>query len=181
MPIARTTAVLLFWLLQPAIAMGPLEYKGYLIDIYCYDVVAGGGKAIDGTDVIKEPWTHTVHCLRDLPQCRTYYLAENRGNGTTNDYRMKYVLDAEGNRRALDLLRATTRNANFTVTASGLHDGKGNLINATFEECFGDQCDGVCSGSCAQDSAEQVSMAVTANLWSAAKLMLAAWGAMLLR
>jgi len=136
---------------QASAATGPVEYKGYLIDIYCYRLVRWGWRAFDGTDVIREPWTHTVHCLRDVPQCRTYYLAENRGTGTTKNYRMKFVLDAVGNQRALDLIRATRREKNFTVTARGIHDGKGNLNNAMFEECFGDQCDGVCSGSCAQD------------------------------
>jgi len=133
-------------------ANGPIVYSGYLLDTYSYNLVDAGGLSLDGTDIIRTPWEHTVHCMRDMPCCRTYYLAENRGEGRTNNYRMKLVLDDDGNSKAHALLSNSHRVNNFKVTVRGQHDGNGRVVNATLKECFGKSCDGVCSGSC-EDSA----------------------------
>jgi hypothetical protein len=127
-------------------------YSGYLIDIYCYRLQEQGGLSLDGSDIIRAPWDHTVHCLRDVPVCRTYYLAENRATDGTSDYHMKLILDDTSNRNALALVSSTRKIDDFKVTARGMHDGRGNLINASFEECSGNRCDGVCTGSCAIDT-----------------------------
>lgn len=140
------------WLLCSSLyaagTQGPIVYSGYLVDIHSYNLVDAGGLSLDGTDVIRTPWEHTVQCLRK-PCCQSYYLAENRGRGGTDDYRMKLMLDDDGNSKAYALLRQSLRVNDFKVTARGRHDGNGNVVNATIEECFGIHCDGVCSGSCA--------------------------------
>jgi len=127
-------------------------YSGYLIDIYCYRLQEQGGLSLDGSDIIRAPWEHTVHCLRDVPACRTYYLAENRATDGASDYHMKFLLDDTSNQNALTLISSTQTIDDFKVIARGMHDGRGNLINASFEECFGNRCDGVCTGSCAIDT-----------------------------
>lgn len=69
-------------LLGPAVA--ETTYKGYLVDNFCYERAKAGQLALDGSDIIKEPWKHTIHCLRDPPQCREsgYYVAYNKGEKT---------------------------------------------------------------------------------------------------
>jgi len=145
------TASMWPWLLLSSVHAaysGPVEYSGYLIDHYCYDLVANGGLALDRTDVIRAPWEHTVGCLLE-PPCRSYYLALDSGWGGATEYRKKFTLDEVGNRNAIAVLQNSARVDNFKVTARGVHNGNGTLINASIEECFGRNCDGVCMGSCA--------------------------------
>jgi len=141
--------VLLLSSVYIALSHGPAAYSGYLINVWCYESVVRGGLARDSADVIRAPWEHTVACLRGTgPSTQTYYLAENQGSDKYSSYHMKFVLDDVGNQNALAAALASRRVNDFKVTARGIHDGNGNLVNATIQECFGHFCDGVCDGSC---------------------------------
>jgi len=131
------------------------NYSGFLVDNYCYALNSAGQLALDGTDVIKDPSQHSIHCLRDPPRCRDpgYYLAINQGTPGNADYQIKFRLDEAGNAAAISLLTAVEgtrpdKPGNFRVTAVGVHDGDGILREASIVECFGPSCDGVCDGSC---------------------------------
>lgn len=108
--------VVVSWLLLPR-AFGQTAnvttVSGYLVDFYCYRLGVAGSLALDGTDVIKRPWTHTLHCLRDPPQCYRsgYYVAMNAGPVPAGpgvgdgEYRPRFLLDEESSAKALALLR----------------------------------------------------------------------------
>jgi len=127
-------------------------YSGHLVDFYCLSLVRTGGTAIDGSDVENEPQEHTLHCLRDVPQCRDgFYLAERDSNGK---YDIKFQLDDTSYTSVLALMDTFPVGSDrdgrqFQVTANGTHDGDGVLRSATFVPCFAAQgCDGVCTGNC---------------------------------
>ena len=168
-------------------------YSGYLVDNYCYGLVNAGGRALDGTDVIRAPWEHTIHCLRDPAQCTQngYYLAFNIGNSTPN-YRVKYQLDATGNANALALLRQTPVGSaedhtpgNYRVTATGTYSASRNaavLSGATLVRCTGTiaQCDGVCSGpGCSTEVSSELVLSPRTLLWAHVVCMVVSWGFLL--
>jgi hypothetical protein len=89
--------------------------------------------------------------LRDVPQCRDYFLAEK----VDGEYHIKYKLDGTSQDRALALVDSFPKGDDrdhrfFRVTATGFSvNGSGILTDASFATCFEDtNCDGVCSGSC---------------------------------
>jgi len=157
------------------------------VDLYCYGLGRAGGLAVDGADVIRAPEDHTLHCLRDPPQCYEggYMLAVNRGNGT-KDYHVKFKLDEASNRNALALLRtypvghARDHQGNFWVPANGSHSGDGILRGASIVECTGDasSCDGACVGSCVTP---EIVPALTPSrfLWGHVICMVLSWGCLL--
>ena len=139
---------------------GTTVYSGYLIDNYCFALMGMGRLALDGTNVITAPWEHTIHCLRDPPQCyqNGFYLAINNASSTeTPNYMIKFQLDSTGNANALALLRQTPVGSaedntpgNYRVTATGqVSTARTNVLaGATLVRCTGSisECDGVCSG-----------------------------------
>ena len=165
-------------------------YSGYLVDLYCYGLVSSGGRALDGTDVIKAPWTHTIHCLRDPPQCINggYYLAYNRGTAAEPNYRPVFTFDATGNAAAIALLRTIPfgdprdhQDGYWRVRATGVSNGAGVLLNATMVRCTDDaNCDGKCTGDCASLNTD-IDVAVTVDplLWAHMVLMSLSWGLLL--
>jgi len=125
-----------------------VTYSGYVIDFYCLGLVESGGSSLDSSDVIKEPWKHTLHCLRDIPQCRDgYYLAGKGGDGK---YMPKFAFDDASHNAALALMDSFPMGSSrdyksFAVTAIGRHSGDGYLRGATFSTCFQSTgCDSVC-------------------------------------
>jgi hypothetical protein len=137
-------------------AAGPptlITYSGYLVDDYCYALSRAGSIGLDGSNVITHPFDHTLHCLRDVPQCRRYFLAVNRGNGVHHDYHIKFKLDEASNQQVLALVDSFPKGHNrdnmrggFRVTATGIHLGDGILRDASFQECqAADLCDGICN------------------------------------
>jgi hypothetical protein len=131
-------------------------YSGHVVDFYCLSLTRTGGTAIDGSDVVLEPQEHTLHCLRDVPQCRDgFYLAEKDSSG---EYQIKFQLDDESYTNVLALMDTFPKGSDrdmmqFTVTATGMHGGDGVLRGATFVPCFeATGCDSVCnvtgSGNC---------------------------------
>merc|ERR1719442_296102 len=96
-------SLLLALALPPSLASGsgtPTNYSGYPVDFYCYSLCNIGGVAVDGSNVITGPEEHTLHCLRDVPQCRKYFLAEKTGD----EYRIKFTLDETSQEAALRLV-----------------------------------------------------------------------------
>lgn len=161
-------------------------YSGYLVDLYCYGLVRAGGRGLDGIDVIREPGKHTLHCLRDPPQCYEgfFMLAVNRG-GSTPDYQAKFLMDEAGNQAALSLLRTYPRGhardnvaGQFLVTVSGMHHGDGTLRDATVVECVGAGCDGNCTGNCI-DVDLQLSLSVGKFLFVHVLFMVLSWSCLL--
>ena len=45
-----------------------VSHTGFVIDLFCWDMP--GHVAIDGADLDTSPEDHTVHCMRDIQQCR---------------------------------------------------------------------------------------------------------------
>lgn len=168
------------------------NYTAYLIDGYCFSLVRAGSVAPDGSDVITQPDHHTLHCLRDVQQCRdSYFLAVNRAaNGSTkNDYGIKFLLDDVSHQRVLTLLDSfpyghSRDHEGFRVRASGVHSGDGILRDAVFEVCDNsDGCDGVCrtefGGHCDTPSDLDVVLQPGALLALHAGCMLLSWGCLL--
>ena len=168
-------------------------YSGYLVDNYCYGIVNAGGLALDGTDVIRAPWEHTIHCLRDPPQCTQngYYLALNIGNSTP-DYPIKFALDATGSANALALLQQTPFGSaedhtpgNYRVTATGTYSASRSaavLSGATLVRCTGTiaQCDGVCTGpGCSAAVSSTLVLTPRTLLWAHVICMVVSWGLLL--
>lgn len=120
-----------------------ITYSGYLVDDYCHALVRSGNLALDGSNVLTDPSKHTLHCLRDIPQCRqAFYVAERREVPGERRYDVKFKLDEQSQGRARDLLDRSQLDDHgaYPVTVSGLHDGSGRLTNATFAECT-ERCD----------------------------------------
>jgi len=139
------------------IIYGKTTVSGYLLDVFCYERAKRGGKALDGADIIKRPWEHTIHCLRDLPQCRAggYYVAYNKGNATGRqgrDYDIKYKLDNASNAKVLEMLDALPKSdsdngpGNFKITAIGTVSSAGIMSLSNIQRCFGGSCDSSCQG-----------------------------------
>jgi hypothetical protein len=95
------------------------NYTGVLVDVYCYELP--NSLALDGAALRTNPQDHTVHCMRDVPQCSQngYVLLANQGTDAEPNYVIKYKLDAIGNQMALDALKHTTTVKNFVVSAIG--------------------------------------------------------------
>mmetsp|Transcript_167980 Transcript_167980/g.297601 ORF Transcript_167980/g.297601 Transcript_167980/m.297601 type:complete len:389 (-) Transcript_167980:95-1261(-) len=129
-----------------------VNYSGYLIDEYCYSLCNLGGIGLDGSNVITGPYYHTIHCLRDVPQCRQYFLAEDRGSDGNHDYQIKFKLDDDSNKRAVELLEKFPKGGprdkaegGFRVTVTGKHNGDGILTDVIIRECTDPSlCDSVC-------------------------------------
>ena len=63
---AVTTLVAAFFAVQ---AYGEVvTHTGFVVDLFCWDMP--GHVAIDGADLDTSPEDHTVHCMRDIQQCR---------------------------------------------------------------------------------------------------------------
>lgn len=180
------------WLLFLVVAQAAANqttYSGFLIDLYCYGRVRAGGLALDGTDVIKDPAQHTLHCLRDPPQCTKsgFYLAVNRGASGRGDYHIKFKLDDLSNQRALAVLRTYPVGhprdhapGDFKVTATGTTNGDGILRDASIVECVGAACDGVCQGPCETPLPDEMfKLDVPPLIWGHALFMIASWGCLL--
>lgn len=164
------------------------NYSGFLVDYYCYSLCRAGSVGLDGSNVITDPGSHTLHCLRDVSQCRQgYFLAENRGTGAIGDYHIKFKLDDASTRRALQLIDSypvghMQDGRHFQVTAVGMHDGDGCLQNAAFKVCNGDSCDGVCqvaSGTCDSPPGLEFVLPVDSLLVAHVVCMLLSWGCLL--
>jgi len=163
------------------------NYSGYLVDNYCYGLNSAGRPALDGTNVILDPFQHSIHCLRDPPQCKDpgYYLAINQGTPGNPNYQIKFRLDEAGNARAVALLTAVEgtrpdKPGDFKVTVVGVHDGDGFLRDASIMECFGPSCDGVCEGNCATPSqAVNLDVVPSSLLVAHVVCMVLSWGLLL--
>ena len=94
-----------------------VTHTGYLIDLFCWN--KPGHLAIDGSRLASSPWTHTMHCLRDVPACRNNgygVLKEVAGvGGASPTYDLAYTFDAAGNAKALALVDASAAVDNVTV------------------------------------------------------------------
>ena len=166
------------------------SYSGYLVDSYCYAQLRNGFRALDSTDVIAAPETHTTHCLRDPKQCVSggYYLAYNRGDSASPSYQPAFMFDDTGNANAIALLRTVPvgdPNDNapgyWTVTATGESNGDGVLRGATLVRCTDSgSCDGNCSGSCdTLTTGIDLEVNVDALLWAHVICMCLSWGLLL--
>lgn len=162
----------------------PTSYSGYLVDLYCYSLSNIGGAALDGSNVITGPEEHTLHCLRDVPQCRDgYYLAELTTDG---EYRIKFTLDEHSQEAALGLVDSFPKGSTqdrepLTVTAQGYHSQEdGVLRGAVFTTCFNiTECDGYCTGSCDTPAKQDFSLKPRFLLVGHVVCMCLSWGCLL--
>jgi len=177
-----------------ASASGPVQttYSGILVDDYCFSLSRMGVPVLDGSNVITGPREHTLHCLRDPPQCRRgFFLAINRGAVGASDYGIKFKLDDASHARVLELLDSFPRGHErdyardgFYVTAEGAHHGDGILRGASFRVCSGGEvaCDGVCNvtnGTCDTPLFDGVELPLDGLVVAHASLMLLSWGFLL--
>jgi hypothetical protein len=171
-------------------------YSGYLVDGYCFGLVRAGATALDGSNPIKNPSEHTVHCLASPSNCRpAYYLAGK--NEVTGDYDIMFRLDEFGNERASALLEKYRverdsnpryRQGSFTVTATGVSDAPNNFLRfAQLTECNpggSRHCDTNCSSAgngCNVTGLSDLNLelAPPALLWGHVLCMLIGWGCLL--
>lgn len=168
-----------------------IQYSGYIVDNYCHGLVRTGNLGLDGADVFYHPEDHTLHCLRDVPQCQYgYYLARKPPPNTTGgDYRVKFNLDETSYMNLLTLINSYPKGhpldyaGYFHVTANGKHmNNDGILRDATFSYCNNTltECDGVCIGdslSCTTPHDLEIDpIRVGALLWLHVICMLLSWG-----
>ena len=92
-------------------------HTGFLIDMFCWE--RPGHVAIDGAPLETEPEKHTVHCMRDIPICRQNGFAILKPSTTNTTYEIAYTFDSAGNERSLELVDATKKVDNYTVTVCG--------------------------------------------------------------
>jgi hypothetical protein len=94
--------------------------------MYCWNLPSS--IALDGADLKTNPQDHTVHCLRDIPECREsgYAILKKINHGSskrsttdTPRYEIAYILDPTGNENALAIINKTKTEKNFVVTATG--------------------------------------------------------------
>ena len=167
-----------------------VEYNGFIIDNYCWNlnVEAGAPSALDRAELETRPGAHSLHCLRDVPVCTDwFFLAEKHGS----KYRPKFLLDESSYQNALNLLKSRSDNPrNVVVTARGTHrDNDGVLRDATFVYCStafsSNATDGVCDSTCVGDGCstpadlELNKVPARILLWLHAICMSLSWGFLL--
>mmetsp|Transcript_39504 Transcript_39504/g.106001 ORF Transcript_39504/g.106001 Transcript_39504/m.106001 type:complete len:368 (-) Transcript_39504:371-1474(-) len=162
----------------------PTFYSGYLVDFYCFSLCNIGGVSVDGSNVITGPEEHTLHCLRDVPQCRDgYFLAELTAGG---EYRIKFTLDEHSQEAALGFIDSFPKgsiqdHAPLTVTVQGYHSQEdGVLRGAVFTACSNiTECDGYCAGSCDTPAEQDFSLKPRLLLVGHVVCMCLSWGCLL--
>mmetsp|Transcript_25393 Transcript_25393/g.59084 ORF Transcript_25393/g.59084 Transcript_25393/m.59084 type:complete len:198 (+) Transcript_25393:102-695(+) len=127
---------------------GQVVYSGYVVDNLCYNRVEGGGRGLDGSDVINAPADHTVHCLRDIADCYNsgFYVAVRCADGS---YRKRFTLEHPNTHSSVfSLISSTNTVAGLKITVTGTNAGGGSIQNGVATECTGNDCDGACTGDC---------------------------------
>lgn len=123
--------VLFFLWVWTHCVLSQTTYSGYLIDIYCYQLP--GSIALDGAPLRTRPQDHTVHCMRDIPECfnNGFAFVENVGTAALPNYVIKYKLDSVGNNLAYQILATTATVKSFVVTATGTVDAATSTLRVT--------------------------------------------------
>lgn len=89
------------------VASEDVEYTGYVVDNYCWNLPNHRG--IDGSQLGTAPETHILHCLWQVPACKEqgYVILEKLASAAPDGstYGPKYQLDATGNTLALQLFQ----------------------------------------------------------------------------
>mmetsp|Transcript_13917 Transcript_13917/g.25659 ORF Transcript_13917/g.25659 Transcript_13917/m.25659 type:complete len:276 (+) Transcript_13917:92-919(+) len=142
-----------------------VTYSGYVIDNLCYDRVIDGIPALDLSDILFRPQDHKVYCMRDVARCINsgFYLAYRCPDGS---YRPRFQLDetvSHGN--TLSLIQSTSTSVGLAITVTG-DASSGSIHGGTVVECFGSDCDGVCSGDCGNTSALCATSSSTSSSFS---------------
>lgn len=94
-------------------------HTGFLSDLLCWNMV----NAIDGANMLISPEAHTVHCMRDVPECANSGFGVLELKNGESEYSLKFKFDDTGNNASIALLRASKRRANVMVTVTGEPDG----------------------------------------------------------
>eukprot|EP00630_Chrysocystis_fragilis_P011853 CAMPEP_0197411020 /NCGR_PEP_ID=MMETSP1165-20131217/31749_1 /TAXON_ID=284809 /ORGANISM="Chrysocystis fragilis, Strain CCMP3189" /LENGTH=1098 /DNA_ID=CAMNT_0042937531 /DNA_START=1 /DNA_END=3298 /DNA_ORIENTATION=+ len=101
-------------------------HEGFLIDLFCWE--RDGHVAIDGANLVTEPEAHTIHCMRDIQDCR------DNGFGLVQDldgdgmYNLTIVFDEDGNTAALAFLDSTNVTENVVVRATGMPSTEDDML-----------------------------------------------------
>eukprot|EP00947_MAST-08B_sp_MAST-8B-sp1_P001249 g1249.t1 len=114
-----------------------VSFTGPIVDIFCWDRTSGGVKhaALDGAVLDTNPQDHTVHCLRDIADCRANGYAILQKPAGAAKWSIKYKLDATGNTNALKIIDSTKTIQDLRVTVTGTLNGDGvTLEGATMKE-----------------------------------------------
>ena len=142
-----TTLVAAFFAVQ---AYGEVvTHTGFVVDLFCWDMP--NHRAIDGSILDTNPEDHTVHCMRDIQDCREngFAVLQKLDDGT---YDIAYRLDEAGNQAVLDYMDSTPdangqghRNGETVVKVTGtLASGPDGLVIAGASVCNsdGENCQG---------------------------------------
>lgn len=116
------------------------EFTGFVVDNYCWN--KPGHRGNDGSQLGTAPEGHVLHCLWQVPQCKTqgYVMLEKlqAPDGDGNTYGAKYQLDDTGDTLAYDLFvaeqtRAGDRAFNelLTITGTAMGDGPGTVTTVS--------------------------------------------------
>ena len=105
-----------------------LEYhEGYLMDLYCLNL-SSFPIAFDGADLSSAPEDHTVHCMRDVQQCR-----ENGFGlwqlGDDGNYSLAFSFDDAGNNYTLDFLDSTLVEKDVFVRVAGIPNANRTMLS----------------------------------------------------
>ena len=92
-------------------------HTGFLIDLACW--ARPNHVGFDGAPLETEPEKHKVYCMRDIPICRQNGFAILKPSTTNTTYEIAYTFDSAGNERSLELVDATKKVDNYTVTVCG--------------------------------------------------------------
>jgi len=115
---------------RPSRPSKSVEVRGFLIDLYCWQLNPDTRIAIDGADLDESPEDHTIHCMRDIEQCRAngFGVVVEQDDGT---YDLVYGFDDAGNEAVLAWLDSTSADDSIGVeiTVTGLETGNDVVLN----------------------------------------------------
>ena len=125
-----------------------VTFTGFLVDRFCWELP--GHVAIDGARLETRPQDHFLHCISDIPACRTnglLLLEKYDDNGVTK-FREKYAVDAEGVRQGLahydKELAIGDRKITEMATVTGMlvaHTNTLNVVSVEFGPAANDEPD----------------------------------------
>jgi len=101
---------------------------GFLVDVYCWQLDSFPF-AIDGADLVNAPEAHSIHCMRDVAQCRAngFGILVQQQDGT---YNLEYAFDDAGNEAILKFLDETTLIDDVRITVTGYPTNGLRTVNA---------------------------------------------------
>jgi hypothetical protein len=145
-----------------------LKVIGIIADVFCFDQII----ALDGANMIKEPFKHSVECCL-VQECQDsgYILLNNKAsaNETTNRYDYDYIMDSASNAKVINWLHtlSPTRN-NLTVMLEGNTVNNGKTFSITsITDCTISSCNNV--------AINNTTTTTTATTSSSSNLFISSW------